>query len=379
MTELNSDWLNVQWPRRHRPVLSGWFKSRPEDFQVTEILPVEFSDDGEHWWLWLEKTGSNTEWAARQLAKACGVAPRRVGYAGLKDRQGITGQWFSVQLPKITDMEAVNANLPAALQVKQARWHHKKLRTGALRGNRFEITLRDVQGDRQAAEQTLNDLSQHGFPNYFGAQRFGHNRNNVQQARQAFRRNRLPRQRHQRSLWLSAARSFLFNEILAHRLRHGCWHTVLPGDVLQLAGSHSWFVFNDEDKENESLAALQQRLDAGDLHLTAALWGRGEPATQNVARTAELEAIAPHTDLCRGLEKAGLKPDRRAMRCVPENLSWQWIDKSDKTQLKLTFQLPAGSYATELLAELGAFVQPSPKRQGIELKDDESRPVKPSE
>lgn len=317
-------------------------------------MDMTFSGSGEHRWLWLEKTGANTEWAARQLAKACQVPPRQVGYAGLKDRHGITGQWFSVQLPRVSETETINAALPANLRVKESHWHHKKLRTGALQGNSFVITLRHVQGDRNAAEVILQQLKNKGFPNFFGRQRFGRSGENVQAAARAFTENRLPRQRHRRGLLLSAARSFLFNAMLARRVDDGSWSICQPGDVVQLNGSRSWFVLGGDTAEiNET----QQRLTAGDVHLTGALWGRGELPTQHRPARLEQAVAKKYHQLALGLEKAGLSLSRRPLRCLPEKLSWQW--QPHDNALQLAFSLPAGSYATELLAELGHFEQPA--------------------
>jgi len=354
--------LAFHWPRIQPTPLRGSLKACHEDFIVEEILPqsfTQFSGTGEHLWVWLKKTGANTEWAARQLASACEIPVRHVGYAGLKDRHGITSQWFSLQLPQRRDKDSINAALPPELRVLDAHWHSRKLRTGALSGNAFTITLRHIEGDKKAAETVLESIRLHGFPNYFGAQRFGRNGHNILQARKSLSSGRLPRQRHRRGLLLSAARSFLFNQILAHRIHQGCWDRVIAGDVLQLSGSRSRFVAGET---REELAQLQHRLETRDLHPTAPLWGQGAPASLHEAHQLELAAVSAQEALCRGLESAGLKQDRRAIRCVPENLQWQWLgaesEPAAQPVLQLRFRLPAGSYATELLAELGQFEQP---------------------
>ena len=97
---------------------------------------------------------------------------------------------------------------------------------------------------------------------------------------------------------------------------------------------------------------LLRRLEAFDIHPTGPLWGRGELRTQDAAAACEEAALtggdAPA--LRRGLEKAGLEQERRALRLRPAGLEWSW--HADDT-LEISFALPAGTYATSVLAELG--------------------------
>ncbi len=79
-------------------------KERPEDFRVEERLAFAPSGTGEHLYLFVEKTGLQTEELAARLALRFSVARRDVGYAGRKDRRAVTRQWFSV--PTRTEPEA---------------------------------------------------------------------------------------------------------------------------------------------------------------------------------------------------------------------------------------------------------------------------------
>ncbi len=356
----DSHHTHLCWPRRFRPVLSGEIKTMPADFQVTELSAFKPAGRGEHLWLWVEKQQTNTEWAARQLARACDVSNRQVGYAGLKDRQAITRQWFSIQKPQTLDPADINAALPEQIRVLHCARHDRKLRTGYLLGNRFLVTLRYVTGDRHAADSTLEKIAAAGFPNYFGAQRFGRHGNNLRRAEQMFHNNKTPRQAHQRGLLLSAARAYVFNNVLAKRLRDMRWETPMPGDVALLNGSRSRFVIEAGD-----IHTAGNRLHAGDIHLTGPLWGRGGTPCRDIAADWEEKALAPYAHWLRGLEKAGLKQDRRALRCLPERLCWQWHDGDTHQRLTLQFDLPKGSYATELLAELGRFTRPENKPESI--------------
>jgi len=330
------------------PVLSARMRVAPEDFDVTEIAGFEASGAGEHLLLTIEKRGMNTAFVARLLAEWAGVDERAVGYAGLKDRHAVTRQRFSVQLPgrEAPDRAGLERDDPATGQrlrvLDQAR-HARKLPRGALAGNRFVLVLRDVEGDRAAIDDRLRAVDARGLPNYFGGQRFGHGGGNVGKARRMFAGQRV--RRDERALLLSAARAELFNRVLAARVAAGCWDQGLEGEAWMLDGSRS--VFGPEPFD-EALAA---RLRTFDIHPTAPLWGRGALRSDAEARALE-EAVVAAGDgpvLCRGLEAAGLKQERRATRLRPEGLVWRW----QPDVLALEFSLPPGSYATSVLAELG--------------------------
>ena len=189
-----------------------------EDFLVTEIALQPPSGAGEHLWLEVEKNGANTAFVAERLAEAAGVQPWDVGYAGLKDRHAITRQWFSLYLPKGETPDLTALVHPEFRVLSQSR-HVKKLRRGDLHGNRFRIVLREVRGDRAAIEANLQAVAAQGVPNYFGAQRFGHDGGNVEQGRAMLAREIRVRHPKKKGLYLSAVRSFVFNEVQAMRIR----------------------------------------------------------------------------------------------------------------------------------------------------------------
>jgi tRNA pseudouridine13 synthase len=276
-----------------------------------------------------------------------------VGYAGLKDRHAVTRQRFSVHLPKrqAPDIAALDAD---GLRVLASDWHARKLPRGALAGNRFDLLLRDVDGDRAAIEARLQAVATRGVPNYFGEQRFGREGDNVAAALAMFAGRRVRRE--QRSMLLSAARSELFNRVLAERVRIHAWDAPLEGEVWMLDGSRS--VFGPEPW-SEALAA---RLEAFDIHPTAPLWGAGALRTQAAARALEEAVVAelPGPALRAGLEAAGLRQERRATRLRPSDVRWDWPAPD---RLRLGFVLPPGAYATTVLAELGDVRDRSSERQ----------------
>lgn len=319
------------------------FRVRPEDFQVEERLGFDPVGEGEHLFVWIEKRGANTAWVAGQLARWAGVAPMAVGYAGLKDRHAVTRQWFSVHLPRRVAPDADPAI--EGVRVLRREWHDRKLKRGAHRGNRFAIVLRDVEGDIAAAESALVRIATDGVPNAFGEQRFGRDAGNVEQARDWLSSEhpaRLPRDR--RSLLLSAARSHLFNAVLAERIRRGDWNRPLTGDCYQLDGRGSWF--GPETTITDEIAGRVQR---GDIHPTGPLWGAGDPPTLHEVLHLETTMAANEPALCAGLVRFGLKQERRALRVCPRDLSWQ-RPSGDPDALQLDFDLPRGSFATAVMA-----------------------------
>lgn len=329
-------------PRAHGgAVLSARFRVQPEDFQVEEIAGFEPAGQGEHLLLTVEKRGMNTVFAARRIARWAGIPEMGVGYAGLKDRHAVTRQRFSVHLPKRVAPDLADL-VSDDLRVLGSTWHNRKLPRGALKGNRFVLRLREVEGDAGAIEARLQAIAAQGLPNYFGSQRFGRDGDNVESARRMFAGQRV--QRDQRSIYLSAARSELFNAVLAARIAAGDWALGAVGEVWMLDGSQS--VFGPEAPTPE-LAARAARQD---IHATGPMWGLGELRSQDRVRALEESTLAPFADLRAGLEAAGLKQERRALRVRVDGLAWCWPEPG---QLELAFGLAPGAYATGLLEALG--------------------------
>jgi tRNA pseudouridine13 synthase len=341
---VNASAVDAVAPRAHgAAVLSARIRATPEDFVVEEIDAFPPSGAGEHLLLTVRKRGMNTAFAAKRIAQWAGVAESAIGYAGLKDRHALTTQRFSVWLPKkqAPDIEALRSD---ELDVLAHAWHARKLPRGALAGNRFVLTLREVEGDADAIDARLRDIAARGVPNFFGEQRFGRGGGNVDKALAMFAGRRVKRE--ERGHLLSAARSALFNRVLAERVRRDCWDRGLDGEVWMLDGSRS--VFGPEPW-SEALAA---RLASFDIHPSGPLWGRGALRSADEALALETAALGEGDGpaLCAGLERAGLAQERRALRLRPESLAW---DRPEPTTLRLRFTLPPGAYATTVLAELG--------------------------
>jgi tRNA pseudouridine13 synthase len=328
-----------EWAHAHgAPLFAASIRDEPADFQVIEDLGFDLAGDGEHDFLWVEKVAANTDWVARQLARHAGVRAADVGYSGMKDRHAITRQWFSV--PR---RESGWASFAAeGVTILDVRRHHRKLRRGAHSGNRFRIALRTPRAAalRQVAEERLARVADCGVPNYFGPQRFGRDGGNIDLARRLFAGARLKRDK--RSIAISAARSFLFNEILSARVADGSWQQVLPGEVVNLDGSGSVFRADSVDE------TLERRAREMDIHPTATLWGLRSEISGEVIETLERNATDVHADLRTGLERLSVKAAHRPLRMRVADLSWE----IENDALWLEFTLPPGAFATAVLREI---------------------------
>ena len=324
----------------------GILRKKPKDFKVTEINDIHLSGTGEHLWLYKEKTGSNTDWVAKQLSNICQVPQRNVAYAGLKDRQAVTQQWFSVQLPKISDRKKIQSALPDNVSILKSDFHSRKIKRGQLQANRFEIVIREIEGDLAGISNNIEQILQNGVPNYFGNQRFGSEMGNIQKCQDWFAGNTKVKSKNLKSLLISTARSHIFNEILASRINNGSWNKPMLGDIVQLDGSHSWFHCKDA-----STKEIEKRIKQFDVHITAAMYGENQVQSTEDCAFLENKIAKKHTIYHIGFEHFRLKQDRRSMRIIPRNFKFDFRAKD----LFLQFELSSGSYATGVIREIVKF------------------------
>jgi tRNA pseudouridine13 synthase len=321
------------WARAHAtvlpdgsdPLFAASIRTTPEDFQVTEELGYEFTGDGEHDFLWIEKTGANTDWVSTQLARFAEVPARDVGYAGLKDRHAVTRQWFSVPRWHSPDWSLLEVS---GVQILDVQRHNKKLRRGAHRANHFRIVLRGDGIAEHAAvlETRVQVIREQGVPNYFGEQRFGRAGNNLALADVFAAGKRLPR--HKRSIAISTIRSFVFNEYLHTRVVDGSWNLLRAGDKANLDGTGSVFDVEAIDEE------LTRRCAAMDIHPAGELVGDGSDCENEKWRAA--------------LAKARVEPGTRSLRLRVADLDIE----AGVDAVTLSFGLTRGAFATSVLREL---------------------------
>jgi len=336
------------------PKASALFRVECDDFKVNEILGFSFSGEGEHLCLHVEKQGENTRWVAKLLAEYFGVDEMAIGYCGLKDRRAVTRQWFSVHLPNNPDISGQSISAPE-FQVLESCRHHKKLRRGVHQANSFVIRLRQVQGERDELEDRLRRIAKQGVPNYFGEQRFGIDGGNLTEADHLLRtqygaerksdqgkkgsgkkRGKGKRGSPRGGIYLSAARSYLFNLVLAKHV-----------------------------KQSEWASFVEEEVSTGAIAGTGPMWGRGRSNAPESVREFEQSVLSDWQDWTNALEFSGLQQERRPLVLIPEGLSWEWLSPKELSinnklpineeplqDLEISFTLPTGTFATSVLREL---------------------------
>lgn len=297
-------------------ISSGKFRCDPQDFCVDEELGFEPSGEGEHLYIQIEKVGQNTHWVIEELARQLDIPQQLFGRSGIKDRHAVTTQWLSVQCPN-TDPDFDGIEIPG-VRILQAARHPKKLRPGTHVQNHFRIILRDLVVETDQIENVLSAISEDGFPNFFGEQRFGIDGQNLHRGWKLLSARRLGKHK-KKGIYLSALRSYVFNQVLSKRIEGGLFSV----DELDQSGP---------------------------------LWGRGRAPVSERQAIYEKTQLDQWEPLLTALEFSGLNQERRPLMATPNSLCWAWLESST---LELQFGLPAGSYATSLLRELGEITDAS--------------------
>jgi len=319
---------------------SRWFRVEPEDFRVDEVPLYEPKGEGGHTFVRVEKRLRSTEEVVRVLARQAGVRAAEVGYAGRKDRVAVTTQWLSV--PGLDPDRALEISLPG-IEVLEAVRHPHKLRTGQLRGNRFSCLLRDLTDTRcEAVCARLEAAIERGFPNVFGAQRFGRNGDNVSRGLALLRGERVSGGRRAERFLVSALQAAVFNDVLAARRQP--LDALEAGDVALRHDSGGLFVVCDV--VNEAARARAFEISAtGPIFGHRVLSPEGAPAARE-RRVLESYGIDP--EALPRLPGVRLRGARRALRVRPEVIHVE----REGAHLRVDFGLPPGSYATRVVEML---------------------------
>ena len=335
---VNLDWAYAYGP----PSAVATIRQTPEDFFVDEVMGFEPDGAGQHLMVHIEKRNTNTEWLARQLARITGVPSMDVGYSGLKDRNAVTRQWFTIDLAgkDAPDWSLLDSD---EITILQSVPHSRKIRRGTHRGNFFRLILRNIEGDRSDIELRLSQVAKRGVPNYFGEQRFGRDANNLQMAAALLDGTIKVKNRHKRGLYISAARAYLFNSVVSRRVDMGYWDQAIDGDLFVLDGRRGFFTTDAIDE------SIMQRVCAGEIHPSAPLWGKGERGSKDMAQQVENNALLEMGGWQEALKKYRLEMQHRAVRLMVRELVWNWFGDNE---LQLEFYLARGAYATSVLREL---------------------------
>lgn len=313
----------------------GKLKVYPEDFRVEEVLDVHFNDSGEHLYLFIEKSGITTDEASQIICQHYHLKPYHLGYCGLKDKESVSRQWFSLHLPGKVHYQPFEDSCP--IKVLRHGIGTKKLKAGFHSANNFIIRIREFSYDTKRFQQQIDLLKAKGFANYFGQQRFGKKADNVKNAVNLFRQQKKINRR-KKSIYLSAMRSYLFNRILNNRIKEDSWLQPLEGDAYMLDGSHSVF-YADIDKE------ILGRFESMDIHTLVHLYGKGQRINHSHAAAKEDEVYRHYKEICEILENEGMVISKRPIRQSIEDFEFDVLDN----QLQFKFTLPVGCYATTVI------------------------------
>ncbi len=323
------------------PGIGGRIKAHDDDFEVEEVPAYQPSGAGDFLYLWVEKRGMGAEFFARQVARRLDVPPGEVGTAGLKDRHAVTRQWVSVPACCEANLARLEGD---GIRVLRTSRHGNKLKPGHLHGNRFRVLVRDVAADAgQRLPALLERIRRQGVPNFYGAQRFGHDGETFRIGMDLLTGQPRRVNAFLRKFALSAVQSALFNRYVACRMGDGLLQRVLPGDALAKWPFGGMFVAEDLQRE-------QARLEAREVIPAGPMFGKKLFAVRDEA--ARREAAV--------LDEAGLTAEsfRGFGKLLAGTRRWAyvWVDdlaaQFEPEGVRLSFTLPAGSYATVLLREL---------------------------
>ncbi len=338
------------------PGTGGRIKEDDEDFVVEELPLYPALGVGDHAYLRVEKRGITTYEAVARVARALGVSPRSIGFAGLKDAHAVAVQTLSVEHVPIATCESALASIER-VRLLDAKLHKNKIKMGHLRGNRFTLRIRGcVEGAEPRARAVLDELTRVGCPNFYGAQRFGNRADNDAVGRLLVRgefraaceladADLRKKPRSLVRLFVSAYQSALFNRIVAARMpRVGALEV---GDLAYLHDKGAVFSVKDA-------AAEQPRADRFEISPSAPLFGTkvliadGRPGDVERALLAE-EGLERRMFRVDGIGE--LTGERRPMRIPVVGAQVRDVP-GDPSAVEVRFDLPRGSYATVVLAEV---------------------------
>ncbi|GAB3488483.1 tRNA pseudouridine(13) synthase TruD [Marinomonas epiphytica] len=346
---MKTDW-QYAWTK---PNITGDLKTFVQDFYVEELLDFAADGKGEFCYLFIEKQGVNTDYLAKRLAQLAGISPQKVTYSGVKDRHACTRQWFCLHMMgQEADLSSISEafRAPESVRLIEQVRHSKKLRTGNHRANRFVIRLRNLVGDQAELKSRLQLIQQAGVPNYYGPQRFGINGNNLHNGNTFVSQGRQSKRKLSKteSFWLSAIRSWCFNQSLSDQVANGSWNRLLLDDIAQQQHANEQFRVKSITPQI-ILDTLQTRVSPV-LPLVSEGWEKG---TGSEREALIKHSLSEQTHLLAGLMTFGLSRDSRLARLVPQDMAWELLGSEAKEQqLIVEFSLPKGCFATSVLREM---------------------------
>ncbi len=316
--------------------IGGLLRTEPEDFIVQEIPAYEPCGEGEHLIIEVTKRQITTQAISTELAHLLSCSPEAIGYAGMKDRQAVTTQRFSI--PATASLSTLES---CSGQVRVLGLHRNKIRKGHLLGNRFRIRIRKAHPDWKARCQSISQcLNAHGFPNFYGPQRFGREGNNAAIGAKALRTGKLFGPKWRKWLMISALQSQMFNDYLTRRLQDGLFETALEGDVFGHMPRGGVFLSLKPQEE-------QPRIDRFEISPMGPIFGYKMMATESLAHQREQALLEEQDIQLEDFRRLKAEGSRRRIRLTPQDLA---IEEEEGDPV-FSFELPAGTYATVFLNE----------------------------
>ena len=345
MTDLPEIDLALPYITRDIPGIGGRVKGKPEHFIVDELPLYEPSGSGEHLYVNITKTNMTTRDVQLGLAELFELKPENIGKAGLKDRNAVTSQTFSVHLGTagVTPDDARRLiEDHVKVKVNWARYHDNKLRAGHLKGNRFTVTITDLEVSRGQALETLEQVSGRlnslGLPNYYGEQRTGAEGENIRSGWEILQGRKRIRDRWLSRFLVSSYQSHLCNRYMAERVNRGLFGRLLLGDVAKKHDTGGLFWVED--------ASEQSRYEAKEISFTAPMYGYKMLRPRGEAAALEDEVLGGSGITEEQLRRHRVKGTRRMGRLFPD-VSYSEVSEG----FRLVFTLPMGGYATVALRE----------------------------
>ncbi|WP_103604425.1 tRNA pseudouridine(13) synthase TruD [Campylobacter concisus] len=353
----------------HAPI-EAYFSKNSDDFVVREIPLYEFSGDGEHLIVEISKKDMTTSDALHVLSEVTGAKMRDFGYAGLKDKQGMTTQFIS--MPRRFESNLANFS-HEKMKILSLNVHKNKLRIGHLKGNSFFIRLKKVlPSNAKKLEQAFVSIDKMGYANYFGYQRFGKFGDNAATGLELLKNGTINGKKSKNvklnDFLISAYQSDLFNRWLSKRVEIsrfaqdfslgelGQIYPYLDGAILKNLKSQKRFFKLIEGEVLghyphgkcflcEDLDAEGVRFDARDITSCGLIAGAKAYEAQGAARAVEDQIFAQANEY-----KAKMTGSRRFAWCYLEDTNYKYNE--EKAHFTIKFTLQKGSYATVVLEEI---------------------------
>jgi len=337
--------MNLPYITKQIPGIGGEIKSSPEDFQVNEIPLYTASNEGQHLFITLKRKGLNTKDVVIKLQNLFDISEKDIGYAGLKDKNALTTQVFSLSLGANYSIEDAKEKLKSEpdLIIENIERHINKIKTGHLLGNRFKIKVKGVSEDAfETATKVKDIIINTGIPNYYGPQRFGTKQDNWKKGIEILKGERKEKKQWLKKLYLSSMQSFFFNDWLKQRIEGQNFDKLISDDILLSTGGSRTFPYSsDTEKDHEA------EFQSGQLSYTGPMFGHKLRWPNDTMKNEELKIIEKHELCFDDLKNKFLMGTRRAAVLHLEDLN---ITK-ELDSLWFEFTLPAGSYATVVLRE----------------------------